>query len=121
MNFEVIENNQTVVKNADKIYAVVGDNGMCIVNMNASLAPNYLWEALQTLVNVTLFEFKNEETARFYALQAYCSRFFMRNHLIQVTPTIPSNLPCNVIFRDDKYEEREGRLPHNGYFPGLLI
>ena len=114
------------VSNADvcvetKFMAVVGDNGLGVIDFTARSAPERLWEALNWLVNVTVWEFHDEGRARYHALYAYCNRFVCRNYDRQALPMVPSHLPCNEIYYDPDYEERECGTRAIPFIPGFPL
>ncbi len=63
--------------------------------------------AKNQLVNLEAKEFEQQNQAEEHAYSRFINRFYTRNHWRAVNIPLPSELPCNQIFIDDGYEERE--------------
>lgn len=99
-------------------YAVVGDNGMGVLVSDCAVI-----EALHNLVQCTVATFPTREMAFGYAMAAYTNRYVFRNYTRGLMPRVPyaTTLPLDEIYYEQEYAEREGKLPVQGYFPGIPV
>lgn len=104
------------MQKSEKIFAVVGDNGFGVATCEKTIL-----QAVRNLVYVTINSMPSEEVAIRYAYCAYTSRFYMRNSIYGIGPTLPINLSTDYFFVDPDYERREGGRPPRPPFPGLPL
>ena len=117
MNNNKLENNTYAYSGkgiSERIFAVIGDNGMAVVTNEFSAV-----EAMRTLKRVSMFEFNNINIAQQYAIGGYVNRFFMRHYKDGKQPIIPQSLPINEIYTNDNFDD--GNCGNLTMFPGLLV
>ena len=84
--------------------SIVANNGMGIVDSWERVA---VATAKKQLINVEAKEFEERDQATEHTYERFITRFHTRNRWRTVSIPLPAELPCNQIFFDNEYEERE--------------
>lgn len=99
-----------------RFYVIAGDNGFGVFTTEAGIL-----DAVRKLHRITVTELTDEQFALQYGVAAYCNRFIMRNYTRGIAPMLPINMPVDVLYIDEDYEQREGNRIKGPFFPGLLM
>ncbi|MGE1062411.1 hypothetical protein NXG27_07260 [Megasphaera paucivorans] len=87
-----------------KYYAVIGNNGLCIVDNEYMLL-----QAVRKLFKITIWEFDDLTQANQYAVSAYITRYMMLYRPTQQIPCLPERLTLNQLYFNPDFDNEGQR------------